>query len=309
MYFLKKILGSILSLVAVSALTFFLVRVAPGGPFDTDTLYPAEIKNLILEKYGLNQAVSTQYWLWIKDSVRGEFRESFQYLGQSVSSILWPSLQKSSLLGGISLFIAWVGGVILGACSAAKKGSLLDRMIFWMTAIGMSLPSYLTATLLILVFSIHLQWFPAALWGGAPFLVLPILTLSLRPLGVITRYTRRSMIEALSSNYIRTAYAQGVPHWRIIFIYALRNSLIAPVAALGTLGTHLVSGSFLVENVFQIPGLGRHFVMAALNRDYPLLMAATLIYGVILIAFQGGSDFLLAMIDPRIQAADTESLS
>lgn len=300
MYLMRKILGILPTLFLVTAMTFFLVRIAPGSPFDTETLYPPEIKNLILQKYGLHLPASTQYFFWLKDLLRGDWRESFQYLGVSVKAILWSALQKSALLGCLSLGLSWVGGIILGALSATYRGSRIDQILFWVTAAGISTPNYLTATLLILVFSIHLQWFPAALWGGPLFLVLPVLTLSIRPLGMITRYTRKAMNEALSSNYVRTAYAQGVPDHKIILVYALKNALIAPVSALSALGTHLISGSFLVETLFQIPGLGRHFVTAALNRDYPLLMGATVIYGVILLLMNLLSDLLLVILDPRI---------
>ena len=308
-YVLKRIFGILPPLLLVTALTFVLIRITPGGPFDTETPYPPEIKLLLSQKYGLHLPILSQYFLWLKNLLQGDWGESFQYFGQSVWEILWSALQKSALLGVLSLAVSWIGGIILGALSAMRRGTLWDQVIFWSTAAGMSTPHYLTASLLILLFSIHLQWFPAALWGGPLFFVLPVITLSIRPLGVITRYTRRAMKEALSSNYIRTAYAQGVPEHKIIFLYALRNALIAPVSALGALSTHLISGSFLVETLFQIPGLGKHFVTAALNRDYPLLMGATVLYGIILLLMNLVSDLLLVVLDPRITLPGEESSS
>jgi oligopeptide transport system permease protein len=297
----KKIVSAALTLFLLSTLTFFLIRVAPGGPFDSDHAWPPEIKANIDRKYGLDQPVTVQYAQWLKDVVHGDFRESFQYMGRPVTEMIGESLPASLLLGGWALLVSILFGIPLGCLAAWKRGTWLDSSSMFIAVAGISLPSYLVASLLILYFSLHLMWLPPALWEGWDSMILPIATLSLRPLAIIARLTRASMLETLSSDYIRTAYAKGLSPARVIFKHALRNSLIPVLTMIGPLAAGLVTGSFVIETVFQIPGMGRFFVQGVLNRDYPLVMGITLVYGVILIASNFVTDLMYGWTDPRIR--------
>jgi oligopeptide transport system permease protein len=196
-------------------------------------------------------------------------------------------------------------GIPLGCISAWKKGTWMDASTMFLAVAGNSLPSYLNASVLVLVFSLKLGWLPPALWDGASSAVLPVLTLASRPLAIIARLTRASLLEALETDYIRTARGKGLTETRVVFKHALKNSLIPVLTMLGPLMASLVTGSFLVEMVFQIPGIGKHFVQAVLNRDYPLVMGVTLVYGVILILCNLSVDLLYGLADPRIKIEDS----
>lgn len=302
-FVLKRCLGALPTLWLLSTLTFFLLRLAPGGPFDTDHAWPPEIKANIERKYELDQPILTQYTHWLGDVARGDLRESFQYLGRPVTEIISQSLPTSVALGAMALLLAVGLGIPLGVIAAWKRGTWLDASAVFLAIAGVSLPSYLVASLLILVFSFWLQWFPPALWDGPASWILPAVTLGSRPLAIVARLTRASMLEALQADYIRTAYSKGLPTTSVIFKHALRNSLIPVITVLGPVAAGLVTGSFLVEVVFQIPGIGRHFVQAVINRDYPLVMGVTLVYGVVLLGSNLLVDLAYGVIDPRMRVA------
>lgn len=300
-YALKKLLGSLPTLFVLAALTFFLIRLAPGSPFDTDRAWPPEIQENINRIYELNQPVAIQFAHWLRDALHGNLRESFQYVGRPVTEMIAESLPASLLLGFLSLLVSIGVGIPLGCLAALKRGSILDFSSMFIAVTGISLPGYLIASLLILLFSGWLHWLPPALWEGPESIVLPLLTLSSRPLAIIARLTRSSLLEALNQDYVRTALSKGVTPSSVVFKHALKNSLLPVLTILGPLGANLVTGSFLVEIVFQIPGLGRHFVQAVLNRDYPLVMGVTLVYGVLLILSNLMVDLLYGWVDPRIR--------
>jgi oligopeptide transport system permease protein len=301
---LKRFLGALPTLWLLATLTFFLLRLAPGGPFDTDRAWPPEVQANIERKYGLDKPIVAQYAQWLADLARGDLRESFQYLGRPVTEIISQSLPTSFALGGMALLFAAGLGIPLGAIAAWKRGTWLDSSAVFVAIAGVSLPSYLVASLLILVFSFWLQWLPPALWDSPASWVLPTITLGSRPLAIVARLTRASMLEALQSDYIRTAYSKGLSSSQVIFKHALRNSLIPVITVLGPVAAGLVTGSFLVEVVFQIPGIGRHFVQAVINRDYPLVMGVTLVYGAVLLASNLVVDLAYGVIDPRVRAME-----
>jgi oligopeptide transport system permease protein len=298
---LRRILGSIPTLLLLSTLTFFLLRLAPGGPFDTDRVWPPEIQANIQRKYELDQPLFVQYTHWLRDVAHGDLRESFQYLGRPVRDMISESLPTSLALGSLSLLLAMAFGIPLGCLAAWKRGTWIDAASVFVSVAGISLPSYLVASLLVLVFSLWLGWLPPALWEGPSSWVLPVLTLGCRPLAIVARMTRASMLEALQADYIRTAYGKGLHERAVVFKHALKNSLIPVITIIGPLAASLVTGSFLVEIVFQIPGLGKHFVQAVINRDYPLVMGVTLVYGVILMASNLVVDLAYGVIDPRMR--------
>ncbi|MBC7387515.1 MAG: ABC transporter permease [Cryobacterium sp.] len=302
LYTLKRLLGAVPTLFLLATLVFFVLRLAPGGPFDGDRVFPPEVKAAIDAHYGLDLPVWKQWTVWMRAAFfHFDFGESFQYLGRTVNEMIAFSLPPSLLLGGLAMLLSLGIGIPLGVLAAWRQGTWLDSSAIFFAVAGVSLPSYLVASLLVLVFALGLGWLPAALWDEPSSVVLPVLTLAFRPLAITARLVRSSMIEALSSDYIRTAHAKGVPVKGVLFHHALRNSLIPMITVLGPLAASLVTGSFLVEMVFQIPGLGKHFVGAVLNRDYPMVMGVTLIYGVILISANLLADLLCAWADPRIR--------
>ena len=300
-YACKRLIEAIPTLIFVLFLTFTLLRFAPGSPFDSDRVFPPQIQQNLNAKYGLDQPLLRQFGIWISDTLHGDLHESFQYLDEPVSRIIAQALPISLLMGTISLLLSVLTGIGLGAMAAQNPGGILDSSILLLTITWISLPSYLVASLLILVFSLSLAWLPPALLEDPSSWILPVLTLSTRPVALIARLTRSSVLEALQSDYIRTALAKGLSRRQVLLRHALANSLIPVVTLLGPLTANLITGSFVVEIVFQIPGLGKHFVSSVLNRDYPLVMGITLIYGIILIGCNLLVDLAYAWLDPRIR--------
>jgi len=300
-YLTRRVLGAIPTLFLLATLTFFAVRLAPGGPFDGEKAFPPEVMANIQAKYGLDRSIPVQYFQWLKDVARGDLRESFQYIGQPVTEIIMDALPTSVMLGGLALAFCMIIGIPLGCLAAWKQNTAWDFGAMFFAIAGVSLPPYLVASLLVLVFALGLGWFPPALWEGGASMVLPVVTLGLRPMAIVARLTRASMIEAMQSDYIRTAFGKGLPESRVVFKHALKNSLIPVLTFLGPIAASLVTGSFLVEIVFQIPGLGKHFVGAVINRDYPLVMGVTLVYGAVLVAANLIVELIYTWADPRIR--------
>ena len=300
-YTFQRFVETIPTLFLILTITFFVLRLAPGSPFDSDRVWPPEIQKNIEEKYGLNQPLFNQFMLWVANAFRGDLSESFQYLGKPITEILSETIPDSILLGAIALSIAITVGILLGAISALKRDSFWDWSANFLAIAGVSLPNFLVASLLILIFAFGLNWFPPALWEGPQSVVLPAITLALKPLAMIARLTRASLLESLATDYIRTIHAKGLPPAMILLKHALKNSMIPLLALAGPLAANLITGSFVVETVFQVPGLGKHFVTAVLNRDYPLVMGTTLIYGTVLLFLNLVADLLTAWVDPRIR--------
>lgn len=300
-YAFKRILSSIPTLLILVTLVFFLMRLAPGGPFDGDRAFPAEVMASINKYYGLDQPIWKQYVLWLGNLFQGNLGESFHYAGKAVSELVFDSIWPSLILGVCALFFAVLFGIPLGVLSAWRQGTWMDSSAMFLAVAGVSLPSYLVASLLVMTFSLGFGWFPPALWEGPSSAVLPVITLGLRPMAIIARLVRSSVLDVLSSDFIRTAHAKGLNHTNVLFKHALRNALIPLLTILGPLAASLVTGSFLVEMVFQIPGMGKYFVSAVLNRDYPMVMAVTVTYGFILIGSNLLSDLACAWADPRIR--------
>ncbi len=304
-YLFRRLIGAFLTLMFLTTLTFFLLRLVPGGPFDSEQVWPPEIQAHIAHEYELDQPIWIQWLHWLKNLCHGDLKESFQYIGHPVQKIIFESLPTSVFLGVLSLIFTISVGILLGCVAAHHENTLLDHFILLMSIAGLSLPTYLIASILIYAFSIHLGWFPPALWKNSASMILPILTLSWRPLGIIVRLTRASLLDVLKSDFIRTAYGKGLSKTQVIFKHALKNALIPVITILGPLIANLVAGSFVVEKVFQIPGIGKYFVQSVLNRDYPLVMGITLVYGVIFILSNILVDFLYAWIDPRIRLGES----
>ena len=305
-YLVNRLVQTLITLAFLVTATFFLLRLAPGGPFDGDKVWPAEIQANIQAKYGLDKPLLSQFLSWTGDLVHGDLRESFHYMGTPVTEIIRESLPTSLELGGLALLISVVGGLFLGLLSAWKRGTFLDFSSMLVAVSGITLPSYLVATLLVLYFSSHLGWVPPALWEDKKSMILPTITLALRPMAIIARMTRTSLLEIMHADFIRTAYSKGLPEKRVIFKHALKNSLIPIITLLGPIAASLITGSYVVETIFQIPGMGQYFITSVVDRDYPLVMGMTLTYGLILILCNLLVDLAYGWIDPRIRLENTK---
>jgi oligopeptide transport system permease protein len=300
-FLLRRLLQTLYTLAFLVTSVFFLLRLAPGGPFDGERVWPAEVQANIEAKYGLNLPLHEQFAQWMKDLLRGDLRESFHYIGTPVTEIIGESSLPSLQLGGLALTVALVFGILLGVLSAWRRGSWLDSSSMFLAVSGITLPTYLIATLLVLLFSSTLGWLPPALWEDRASIVLPLITLSLRPLAIIARMTRTTLLEVLHADYIRTAHSKGLSESKVLFKHALRNALIPVVTLLGPITASLITGSYVVETIFQIPGMGQYFVTSVIDRDYPLVMGMTLTYGFVLISCNLLVDLTYGLIDPRIR--------
>ncbi len=300
-FVLSRTLTGIFVIFAVATITFFLLRTLPGGPFDAEKKLPPQIKKNIEAKYHLDEPVWKQYISYLKNLASGDFGPSYKYIDRSVNEIIGETLPVSVELGLISLTIAVALGSAIGIASATKPGGAVDFASVSIATALVSVPSFVTGALLIYIFSVKLRWLPAALWGSPAHVVLPALTLAAGPAAYIARLIRASMLDTSKALFIRTARAKGLSDFRVVTKHILRNALIPVVTVLGPITAFLVTGSFVVEHIFAIPGTGRFFVMAVSNRDYPLVMGITIMYTIILVLANLIVDILYVVLDPRIK--------
>lgn len=300
-YILMRLAWGIPVIWLVATLTFGLMHVVPGGPFDRERPLPPEIKANVEAKYHLDKPVPVQYALYLGGLLRGDLGPSYKYLGRSVGEIIAEALPVSVQLGTWAVVIALALGVTAGLIAAVWAGSWVDRASMAGAIAGISLPSFVLGALLIQLFAFELRWLPPALWEGARHGVLPAVTLALLPAGYIARLTRASVLEVLRHPYIRTAHAKGLPRMRVVLKHALPNALGPLISFLGPLVVTLITGSFVVEYLFSIPGMGRFFITAVTNRDYPLIMGVTLVYAALIVVANIVVDLAYSWVDPRVR--------
>ena len=300
-FILERILWGALVLWLVATLTFVLLHLVPGGPFDQEKSLPPEIQNNINAKYHLDQPLLNQYLIYFKDLLHGDLGPSYKYIGRNVNDIIRESLPVSVQLGLWAMFLAVIIGVGAGIVSATRPNSWADHSGMFLATIGISVPSFVLGTFLIMIFSYGFHLLPAGLWEGWRHAVLPVVTLALLPASYIARLTRSSMLEVVHKDFIRTARAKGLSEWTVFFKHALKNAMTPVVTFLGPLMAALVTGSFVIEYIFSIPGMGKFFVTAVTNRDYPLIMGVTLVYagGIVLANFLVDSAY--HWLDPRMR--------
>ena len=301
LYILKRLLLALLTVWVVITVTFFVMRAVPGGPFLGEKALSEETVAALEKKYGLDKPVTEQYVTYLRDIVtRLDFGPSLKDRGRSVLEIMLTGMQVSLRLGLTAAIIATVIGIFLGAVAALRRNRLPDKVIMVVVTAFVSMPSFIIGTLLLLLFSTTLRWFPAngAAEGG---LVLPIVTLALYPAAYITRLTRSSMLDVLGQDYIRTARAKGVGGRKIVFGHALKNALIPVITYLGPMLAHIVTGSLVVEQIFAVPGIGREFVNSITSRNYPLIMGTTILLATLIVVMNLLSDILYKAVDPRIK--------
>ncbi len=278
-----------------------MLRTLPGGPFDTEKKLPPLIKKNIEAKYRLDQPLWAQYIEYMKSLARGDFGPSYKYVDRSVNEIIRETLPISAQLGVISLALAVFLGTAAGIIAASKQGGVFDFASVSVSTALVSVPSFVVGAVLIYIFSIKLRWLPPALWGHPENFVLPALTLAAAPAAYLARLMRASMLDTSRSLFVRTARAKGLSRFVIITKHVLRNALIPVVTVLGPITAFLVTGSFVVEYIFAIPGIGRFFVLAVSNRDYPLVMGITIVYTIVLVLANLIVDICYARLDPRIK--------
>jgi oligopeptide transport system permease protein len=300
-FLVRRILTILATLLVLATLTFFLLRIVPGGPFDSEKALPPEIKANVDAKFGLDKPLYAQYLHYLAGMTHFDFGPSFKYEGRTVSDVISDTLPTSVELGAYSLLLSLLLGLPLGILSAYRQNTWLDFSAMFLAVAGISLPSYFVGAILIYVFALQLHLLPAALWDDWPTKVLPVLTLGSRPASLIARLTRASLLESIRSDYVRTARAKGLSEGRVILKHALRNSLIPVLTLMGPLTANVLTGTFVIEYIFAIPGMGKYFIDAVTNRDYPLIMGVTMVYGFVLVIANLVVDLCYALIDPRIR--------
>jgi oligopeptide transport system permease protein len=298
-----RLLQAVPVILAVITVTFFLVRMAPGGPFDSEKAVIPEVKAALEAQYRLDLPLGQQYLAYLGDLARGDLGPSFKYPGRSVNELIAAGLPATAELGAYALLVAVLLGGLAGVFASLKPNSAQDYVPMSLAMIGICMPTFLLGPLLVLLFGIELEWLPVSGWGDMPGdKILPSLTLGAAYAAYIARLSRAGMLEVMSQDYIRTARAKGLPEWQVVTRHALRGGLIPVVAFLGPAFAGLLAGSFVVETIFQIPGLGRFYVQAAFNRDYTMILGTTVFLSTLIVLFNLFSDILAAWLNPRLRA-------
>ncbi|RME03143.1 MAG: ABC transporter permease [Planctomycetota bacterium] len=298
-FLLGRLLASIAVVFCVISLSFVLIRQIPGDPFISEKDANPLVREVIRAKYGLDKPPLVQYWNFIRGAIVLDFGPSYTYRSWDVMDLIIMGFPVSAFLGFLALTLATFLGVFAGALAAAKRNSWADYLTMAIVVLGICLPNFFVAPLLVMIFSLILMWFPPAGWGGFSQLVLPVIVLSLPYIAYISRLTRAGMIEALGKDYIRTARAKGLKESKVIFEHALRNGIVPVITFLGPAAAGILTGSFIVETIFHIPGMGKYFVYAFINKDYSLILGAIFIYSLLLVFFNFLVDISYYFIDPR----------
>jgi oligopeptide transport system permease protein len=298
---IKRLLGAVPTLLVLIALAFFLIKVAPGGPFDTDRQLPPEIEANLNAAYHLDEPLYKQFSLYLSGLLRGDFGPSFQYRDHTVTELIAAGFPVSLRLGGLAMLLAFCVGVAVGTIAALKQNGFTDHAVMAAAMTGVSIPNFVMAPLLVLLFAVTLKWLPAGGLGDWRHLVLPVIALALPQIAYIARLTRGSMIEVLRADFIRTARAQGLPQRAVILRHALKPALLPVISYLGPATAAIITGSVVIEQIFGVPGLGRFFVQGALNRDYTLVMGVVVFYGVLIIVLNLIVDLVYVRLDPRVR--------
>jgi len=302
-YVIRRILTGIPTLLVIVTVAFFMMRIAPGGPFDRERALPAEIEKNVLAAYDLDQPLVLQYADYLLGVLHGDFGPSFKYRDFTVAELLWTGFPASLKVGGLAIALAVLLGITLGTLAALRQNSGIDYAVMATAMTGITIPNFVMAPLLTLIFGVWLSWLPVAGWnGGAPRnLVLPVIALALPQIAYIARLTRGSMIEVLHANYIRTARAKGLRARIVVVRHALKGALLPVVSYLGPATAQVVTGSVVIETIFGIPGIGRYFIQGALNRDYTLVMGTVIVFAVLIILLNLVVDLLYGLLDPKVR--------
>ena len=306
-YLAKKFGYMLASLFVIVSATFFLMKAIPGDPFSQERGMPPEILEALKEHYGLNDPWYTQYGRYLYSILTWDLGPSFKYKGRTVNAIINEGFPVSLALGSVALLLALGTGVFLGTLAAMYRNHWQDYLAMLIAVIGISVPSFILATLLQYTFALKLGWLPVARWGTWQHMVLPAIALAALPTAFIARLTRANMLEVLQMDYINTALSKGLPRRKVIIKHAMRNALLPVITYLGQLTVNILVGSFIIEKIFGIPGLGQWFVTSVSNRDYTVIMGTTVFYSIILLSAIFLVDILYVWVDPRIRTNEADA--
>ena len=299
-YVFRRLGGAIIILWVIITVTFALMHAIPGGPFTSEKKLPPQVKASIEAKYHLDDPVWKQYGDYLGGVITGDLGPSYKYDGRSVNDIISDAFPISAQLGLLSLMVAVVGGIAAGAISAMRPNGIVDYAVTILSTIGISVPTFIIGAVLVYVVGFELGWFPVALWRGPSYMVLPVLTLAAQPMAFIARLTRSGLLDVYQQEYIRTARAKGLSSWTILTRHALGNAILPVITYLGPLAASLLTGSFIVETIFAIPGLGQYFVTSIYNRDYTVILGITIFYSALVVFLNILVDMIYPLIDPRV---------
>jgi oligopeptide transport system permease protein len=301
-FILRRLVVAVPTLFLVITLAFFMMRLAPGSPFDSGTRMTPEVRRNLEAKFGFDKPLVHQYGTYLVHVVQGDFGPSLKYKGKAVSEFIAEGFPYSAMIGGLSLLLASGIGVSLGIWAALRQNTGVDYAATGIAILGVCIPTFVTAPLLILLFASRLGWLPnGGVTGGFKSFILPIVVLALPQIAIISRLTRAGMIEVLRSNYVRTARAKGLPARTIVLRHALRAALIPLVSYLGPACAGLFTGSLVVEQLFALPGLGKSVIIGALQRDYPVVMGVVILYAALILLLNLIADVCVALLDPRVR--------
>lgn len=305
-YFLRRLLTAIPTLLVIITLAFFMMRAAPGGPWDKERQLPPEIEENIKKAYNLDKPLIEQYFDYVINVAQGDFGPSYKFRDFTVTDLIMGGFPASLQVGGMAILLALVIGITLGTWAALKRNSWVDYSVMGIAMTGIAIPNFVMAPILTLIFGVYLSWLPVAGWGEGQWInkILPVISLALPQIAYIARLTRGSMIEVLHSNYIRTAYAKGLRERLILARHAVKGAMLPVVSYLGPATAAVVTGSVVIETIFDIPGIGRYFVQGALNRDYPVVMGTVIFYAVLIIVLNLVVDLIYGWLDPKVRVHD-----
>jgi oligopeptide transport system permease protein len=302
-FVLRRLLSAVPTIFIVVSISFFLIRFAPGGPFNVERTLPPQIMANLMRAYQLDQPLLMQYLHYLWNVLHLDFGPSYIYRDFTVTQLIAQSLPYSLELGSFALIIAVIGGVSIGILAALRQNGAIDYALMSVATIGLTVPNFVVGPVLSLIFAVTLRWASAGGWGNGTVrdLILPVIALALPQLAIFARLTRGSMIEALRADHVRTARAYGLPRRVVVVVHALRGALLPVVTYLAPAAAAVLTGSVVIETIFSIPGVGRYFVLGALNRDYTLVMGTVVLIAVFIIVFNLIVDLLYAFLDPRVR--------
>jgi len=308
-FLFRRLFIAVPTMFLVITLAFFMMRAAPGSPFVGERRLSPEVERNVMAKYGMNRPLIVQYGAYVGGVLRGDFGPSLKYKDKSVAKIIQQGFPHSLLIGGLAMSLAAVVGVGLGVIAALRQNRAADYTAMGVAVLGVCIPTFVTAPLLVLLFASKLGVLPTAGWPAATqplssawrYFVMPVVVLSLPQIAIISRLTRAGMIEVMRSNYVRTARAKGLPESSVVFRHALRGAILPLVSYIGPATAGVITGSLVVEQIFQLPGIGRAFVTSALQRDYTVVMGVVILYAALILLLNLAADILYAMLDPRVR--------
>ncbi|WP_294578101.1 ABC transporter permease [uncultured Thomasclavelia sp.] len=300
-YVLKRVLIGIVTLFVLASVTFFLMKATPGSPINGEKYKTEEAYQAAMEKYNLDKPVFEQYLIYIEDLAHGNLGESMVQEGRTVEYYIKNGFPVTARLGSISFIVAVVGGISLGTAAALSEKKWVSNVCMFIATIGVSIPSFLIAMLLIVFVGVELQLLPFVGLNSPANYVMPAISLALYPISMISRLTRSSLVEVMKQDYIVLARSKGTPYRRVVLRHAIKNAMLPVVTYAGPMFAFLLTGSFVVESIYSIPGVGSTFVSCVMNRDYPVIMGVTIFLGILIISFNLITDIISALIDPRIR--------